>query len=294
MGYYGYPKYVSAAEKKAKAAKSAEKLRKKNPNIAPIVIEGRTIAKTWWGKAWNKNLESYADYDNRIDRGRSYVRNGAVLDLQIDESVVTAKVQGSKAKPYDVKITISPVKKEVWKKIVSECSGRIDSMEELLAGRFPKALEESFLSHNNGLFPAPGEIRFSCSCPDGAYMCKHIAAALYGIGARLDERPELFFTLRAADISSLVSQALEKKSEELLRSAEGAGKKSGRVLDGDLSALFGVDMLDEPEETKPASAPVPAPAPKRRGRPPKEAEPVPATDPAPKKRGRPPKKKTLS
>jgi len=195
LSYYDeYPRYESAAERKAKANKSLEKLKKKNPDIEPAIIEGRTLAKNWWGKSWNKNLESYADYSNRIARGKSYVQNNAVLDLKISKGIALAKVQGSRAKPYDVEITIDALDNKRWEQIVELCNRRIDSLEQLIEGKFPKELEIIFTDKKYGMFPSPQEIHFTCSCPDWAYMCKHVAAVLYGIGARLDKDPMLFLS----------------------------------------------------------------------------------------------------
>ncbi len=243
MAYWEYPPYVSVAEKKAKAAKKLEQLMKKNPNIAPVVVEGRTIARTWWGKSWNTNLERYADYSNRIGRGRSYVCNGMVLDLQIASGAVTALVQGTRAKPYSVSVQIEPIKIANWRQIKNACQGTFGSLPELLEGKFPKSLGEIFMASGKGLFPTPNEIKFSCSCPDWASMCKHVAAALYGIGARLDHDPMLFFTLRNADVNELISHAVEDKTRQLLGKA---GRKSARVInEGNLSDIFGIE-LDEP------------------------------------------------
>jgi len=236
--YNSYPKYVSAAEKKEKAKKQIEKLKKKNPNLAPIVIEGKNIANTWWGKAWNKNLENYADYSNRISRGRSYVKNGAVLDLKIEAGVVKALVQGSTKKPYDIEIKIVPLSHEKWESVLSLCNHKIDNLAELIEGKFPKELEEIFTLKGQGLFPTPKEIKFGCSCYDWADMCKHVAAVLYGIGARFDEDPTLFFKLRDIDFEVLLKKTIEQKMQSLL---ENSNKKSERVLDDeDVFGLFGV------------------------------------------------------
>src|SRR4030042_166056 len=243
MRYWGYPEYVTVAEKKARAARKLKELCKKNPNMKPVVIEGSAIARTWWGKAWNRNLEQYADYSNRIGRGRNYVRHGAVLHLQIESGEVNALVQGSRQKPYSVSVKIQTLKKDIWHKIKTSCEDTLESFQELLAGAFPKALGEIFTLRDTGMFPAPRETNFSCSCPDWASMCKHVAAVLYGVGARLDEDPKLFFKLRDADISKLIKQKVTDKTKKLL---EKAAKKSSRVMeDTDLSVVFGIDF-DEP------------------------------------------------
>ncbi|MHB1394176.1 MAG: SWIM zinc finger family protein [Clostridia bacterium] len=238
MSYYGFPKYETALEKKAKATKALEKLKKKNPEIEPVIIEGRTLAKSWWGKAWNLNLESYADYGNRIARGKSYVRNNSVLDLKISKGTVEAKVQGSSSKPYDVEIRIDALSSKKWEQVIALCNHRIDSLEQLIEGKFPKELEVLFTERKYGMFPSPQEIHFDCSCPDWATMCKHVAAVLYGIGARLDLDPMLFFELRDLDGQELVRKSMERKLESMLKNA---GKKSKReIADEDISDLFGL------------------------------------------------------
>ena len=243
--YYGYgrfPRYVSVGEKRAKARRKLEQLKKKNPGIQPIVIDGNRLAHTWWGKAWNKNLEGYADYSNRIGRGRSYVRQGAVLDLKIEPGKVRALVQGARSSPYKVEIEIKPVSKASWKRLKQESATELASLQELMDGRFPKALGEIFTAKGTGLFPSPKEIDLSCSCPDWAYMCKHVAATLYGIGTRLDEDPGLFFVLRKAKVEDLISQAVQEKSEKLLKQAQ---RKTSRVMeDTDLADVFGIDIED--------------------------------------------------
>lgn len=240
-----YPPYVSVAEKRAKAEKKLKSLKKKMPELKPVVIEGRTLATTWWGKSWNKNLERYADFSNRIGRGRSYVRHRAVLDLQIKSGKVTALVLGSARKPYAIEIKIKPVKPAKWAVLRRDCQGQLKSLQDLLTGKFPKDLSEIFFSEESGLFPAPEDISFGCSCPDWADMCKHIAAALYGIGARFDEDPQLFFKLRGVKIDDLITQAVIGKSRNLLKKSK---KRSGKVIeDADLGAVFGIEMENEPD-----------------------------------------------
>ena len=239
MAYYDdYPPYVPVAVKKEKAKKQLEKLKKKNPDVTPVIIQGRSIATTWWGKAWNKNLEMYADYSNRIGRGRSYVRNGAVLDLKLEKGLARALVQGSRSKPYKIEIKVSPLAPDKWENILNLCRHKIDSLAELVEGKFPRELAELFTAGGDGLFPTAQEINFNCSCPDWADMCKHITAALYSIGARFDEDPTLFFKLRNIEFDRLLKKTIEQKMQSLL---ENAGKKSSRVLaDADVAALFGV------------------------------------------------------
>ena len=230
-----WPAYVPVAERRRKAELAMAKLRKKGIAVSPVKIEGRVIAATFWGKAWCDNLESYRDYENRLERGRSYVRNGSVVDLQIAPREVTATVSGSEL--YNVKVSIAGVAKAQWKAICADCAGGIDSLVELLQGRFSKGVMERICRQGSGLFPKPSEIRFSCSCPDHASMCKHVAAVLYGVGARLDAQPELLFRLRAVNENELVADI----GQVLPMSKQGPA--AGKVLEADdMAALFGLDM----------------------------------------------------
>jgi uncharacterized Zn finger protein len=232
-----WPAYVSVAERRRNAEKEMEKLRKKGVSISPVKVEGKQIAATFWGKAWCDNLESYHDYESRLPRGRTYVRNGSVVDLQIAPREVTAMVSGSSI--YKVKVSIGEVAKAQWKSICADCSGGIDSLVELLQGRFSKGVMERICRQGSGLFPKPAEIKFSCSCPDFASMCKHVAAVLYGIGARLDAKPELLFHLRAVNQNDLVANI-----GDALPMAK-HGPAAGKVLrENDMAALFGLDMGD--------------------------------------------------
>ena len=235
MDFYGWKPYVSAAERRLKATREMEKRRKKGHASSPVTIDGRTIVKTFWGKSWCENLERYSDYANRLPRGRTYVRNGSVVDLQIKPGSIDALVSGSEL--YEITLKIAPVSKQRWKSICEDCSGAIDSLVELLQGRFSKGVMERICRQSQGLFPSPAEITLSCSCPDWAGMCKHVAAVLYGVGARFDEQPELLFRLRQVDEKELIVKA--GKALPLSRQAPAARK----ILGGeDLSDIFGLDM----------------------------------------------------
>lgn len=249
MAYGWYPRYVTVAEKKARAAQKVKKLRKKIPAIQPVILPGKALATSWWGKAWNKNLERYADYSNRIGRGRSYVRHGAVLDLHIEPGVITALVDGSFAEPYEVAITIAKLPKKNWQKIQQQASSQLSSLPDLLAGKFPKSLQDIFMAKGQGLFPSPKEIKLNCDCPDWATMCKHVAATLYGVGARLDADPSLFFTLRQVAIDELVSQAVASKTDSILNENRATGHKV--IADNSLGELFGISMDEKIDFTTP-------------------------------------------
>jgi uncharacterized Zn finger protein len=245
MSWYNYPPYVSAAEKAKKLEKKLSKLTKGGYTLSPVKLSSKVIAKTFWGKAWCENLERYSDMDNRLPRGRTYVRNGSVVDLKIGPGSVSAMVNGSEL--YDVVMKVDELSPMHWKAIRSDCAGGIDSLVELLQGKLSKAVMERICEPDKGLFPKPNEIRMSCNCPDYADVCKHIAAVIYGIGARLDEQPELLFRLRQVDPLELIATA---QTLDLPKPKAGSRKV---LASDDLSALFGLDL----EGSEPATAPAP-------------------------------------
>jgi uncharacterized Zn finger protein len=212
-----------------------EKLKKKGHPVSAVSIEGRTIAETFWGKSWCENLERYSDYANRLPRGRTYVRNGSVVDLQIAPGAIAAYVSGSEL--YKVELKVVPLPGARWKSICNDCAGSIDSLVELLQGRLSKGVMERICRREQGLFPSPAEIKLSCSCPDWAGMCKHVAAVLYGIGARFDRQPELLFRLRQVDETELIAHA--GKAAPLSKRGPAAGKLLGGE---DLAGIFGLDI----------------------------------------------------
>ncbi|MDR0610576.1 MAG: hypothetical protein LBG58_10735 [Planctomycetaceae bacterium] len=234
--YYGWTPYVPV-EKKLSRAKALVK--KKLGNKAnPIEIEGRQITKTFWGTAWCEHLETYSDFSNRMPRGRTYVRNGSVVHLEIAPGVIKSYVAGSQT--YKIVIKIDPLKPARWKEIKTQCSGEIGSVVELLQGKLSKHVLSIVTNKEKGLFPLPKEIHFDCSCPDWADMCKHVAATLYGVGALLDKSPELFFKLRGVDhlelIDSSVSIATGRKDTETLEEEH-------------LEEIFGLELADSLEPT---------------------------------------------
>lgn len=248
--YYGWRPYVSQAERRLQALRKVRQLRKGGRKVSPVEIGGRKIATTFWGSAWCDNLERYSDFANRLPRGRTYVRNGSVIDLQIAAGKVTALVSGSEI--YEVRVEVAPVAVARWRAMCGRCAGGIDSLVELLQGRFCKAVMEHLCRQGTGLFPTPGDIRFSCSCPDWASMCKHVAAVLYGVGARLDEQPELLFRLRKVNERDLLARAGTQVPFSKKKPA------ASKVLaDEELAEVFGVELV--------AQAAKPAKAPKRLG-----------------------------
>lgn len=217
-----------------------ETLRKagaKGKEMHPVVIKGKKLAQSWWGEAWCDNLESYADFESRLERGKRYVRTGAVVDLQIQRGKVLAKVQGRRKTPYKVEIRISPLSEQRCQKIIEACEQQIESLDLLMRGEFPESLKEVFLG-SEGIFPQSKEISFHCSCPDWALMCKHVAAVLYGIGVRFDENPLLFFELRGIDVERFVDVTVASHVDRML---ENVNVVSSRIIRGEnWERIFGI------------------------------------------------------
>jgi uncharacterized Zn finger protein/DNA-binding transcriptional regulator YiaG len=242
MSWYGWRPYVPVAVRQARALNKMEKLRKKGICIQPVEIEGRQIARSFWGQAWCDHLEKFSDYENRLPRGRAYVRNGSVCHLEIAEGAVKAMVSGSDL--YHVNIEIKKLPGKKWGQVKKRCAGQIGSLLELLQGMLSKSVMTVVTDRDSGLFPHPGEITLHCTCPDWAVMCKHVAAVLYGVGARLDEKPELLFLLRGVDHEELIS------AEAGIAAVSNVSQMEGhmRIAESDLSHLFGIDMTEgEPD-----------------------------------------------
>jgi len=236
MSYWGYRPYVRVADRRARAAREAAKRSKKGKPLSPVISSGRQIAESWWGQSWCKNLESFSDYSNRLPRGRTYLGNGSVIHLGVAAGRVEALVMGSEL--YEIRIEIDPLAKAKWKRIAGEVGSALSSLVELLEGRFSNAVMKVLARPREGLFPTPKDIRLSCSCPDWASMCKHVAATLYGIGARLDDDPRLLFVLRQVDEADLIAKTAGA-------GALASKKKTKADLDlgtAEMSAIFGIEM----------------------------------------------------
>ena len=236
VSFYSWAPYVPVAARRAKARKEVEKLRKKGVEIQPVELEGRAIARSFWGKGWCKHLESFSDFENRLPRGRTYVRNGSGCHLESKAGRIEAFVSGSSL--YKIAIAIEPLADAAWEAVKEKCRGQIGSMLELLQGRLSDNVMAVVSDRRSGLFPQPGEIKLDCSCPDWATMCKHVAAALYGVGSLLDSRPELLFILRGVDASELIAAEVALPA--------GAVPAEGALAEAGLSAIFGIDLEDAP------------------------------------------------
>lgn len=245
--------YQDVEEQKARVQREIAKRKKRGQKFEALVAPpGKNkLSTTFWGQAWCRNLESYQDYETRLPRGRSYLRQGNVYNLEIEPGKLNAVVAGSEL--YDTSVTIKPLPKERWQQIVESSAGQVGSMLDLLAGKLGDGLMAVLTDPENGLFPKPKEIHFNCSCPDHADMCKHVSAVLYGVGVLLDTKPELLFTLRGVDQAELLSNASSSVITE-------SSADSGDLAGADLSAIFGIDLnmgASEVVEEKPAAQPKP-------------------------------------
>jgi uncharacterized Zn finger protein len=235
--YREWKPYVPVAKRRAKAAAYAAKLAKKEKRtLCPVTARGRKMCESFWGQAWCENLERYSDFENRLPRGRTYARNGSVIDLQIDRGRVRALVSGSEV--YRISIAIKTLSRPAWKQIKHDCSQSISSLIDLLQGRFDQGVMQRLTQRDGGLFPQPDEIEMSCSCPDWAGLCKHVAAVMYCVGARLDAAPELLFTLRDVDHLELTSQAVAAENLDRTLASDHAGALEGK----DLGEIFGIEL----------------------------------------------------
>jgi len=241
MRWQQWKPYVPVATRRAKALKEMEKRKKKGVDVQPVTLDGRKIAQTFWGEAWCEHLESFSDYENRLPRGRTYVRNGSVCHLAIGKGQIDALVSGSEL--YTIRIKIKPLDFKKWEQVKSRSAGETASLLELLQGKLSENVMRVVTDHEHGLFPLPGEIDLDCSCPDYADLCKHLAAVLYGVGARLDQKPELLFLLRGVDPGELIGAKMALKTK-------GKISPKKRLSDDTLSDVFGIDLTKDPELVK--------------------------------------------
>ena len=253
FGYDGWAPYVPVAQRRNQALREAAKAARNGEVLDPVAPYSGSVSKSFWGRSWCSNLERYSDYENRLPRGRTYVRNGSVIDLKLRPGEVQAQVMGSHL--YEVTVHVAPLPEKQWKALCRECSGSIDSLVELLRGRLSNAVMEVICRPGTGLFPAPKEIQFDCSCPDSARMCKHVAAVLYGVGARLDQRPELLFQLRHVQALDLISQAGAELPS--ITAAARPGKSAKLLQNQALGEMFGIDIATTSEPAPHTNTPQP-------------------------------------
>lgn len=244
-----FREYVSVGEKSVRAQRKRTQLKKKRKDINPVIVEGNKIAKSWWGQAWINHLKHYADFDSRVGRGRSYVKNGFVIHLATTSGHIEALVMGTRATPYKVEIKIDKIKKNKWRAMKTLSRKHLHTLSDLLEGNFPKELKGIFSDERNGIFPALKEMKFNCSCPDWAYMCKHVSASLFGLGVRLDENLDLFFNLRGVNIDELIQSALEGEARSLQKRKSANSNRVLKLTEKRLASLFDLNLVT-PKKSK--------------------------------------------
>ena len=164
------------------------------------------FGESWWAKRWIRVLEDF-DIGARLSRGRSYARNGQVLSIAIEKGRVTAKVQGSRPKPYDIAIEVKTLADAEWARVIDALGRQAIFAAKLMAGEMPQDIEPLFTEVGLSLFPAALEdLKTGCSCPDWSNPCKHIAAAYYLLGEEFDRDPFLIFALRGMSREALLAR----------------------------------------------------------------------------------------
>jgi uncharacterized Zn finger protein len=200
-GYWGYY-YTPAAPKTVKDGIKTKSTR-------------GSIGETWWSKRWIGVLESF-NMGARLTRGRSYARQGQVISIDVEAGLVTSAVQGTRSKPYAVKIRLKPISKRDWDKVTEAMAAQAIFAAKLLSGEMPTNIEEAFHEVKIPLFPtSKRELKTECSCPDWANPCKHIAAVYYLLAERFDEDPFLIFKLRGRTKDEIVAMLREKRAQKL-------------------------------------------------------------------------------
>lgn len=185
------------------------------------------FGESWWAKRWLEVLESFG-WHNRLQRGRSYARQGNVLRMDIGPGRVEARVQGSRPTPYKVRVEIQPLDTAGWEKVMAAMSQQAGFAARLLAGELPAELEEVFSAAGMNLFPSrAGDIATSCSCPDWANPCKHIAAVYYLLGQEFDRDPFLLLHLRGRTREEIISDLRSRWADGPGDSAEDRPQQSG-------------------------------------------------------------------
>jgi uncharacterized Zn finger protein len=170
------------------------------------------FGETWWADRWIGVLQSFG-WGSRLERGRTYARRGQTLSLDVQPGMITAKVQGSRAEPYDVKITFPTLKPQTWEKVFDALASKAVFAAKLLAGDMPHEIEEAFYAAGTWLFPKDvRELGSACTCPDFVRPCKHLAAVHYMVAEAFDEDPFLLFTLRGKTKDEIASALRERRA----------------------------------------------------------------------------------
>jgi uncharacterized Zn finger protein len=206
-----------------------------------LPTNARGLSETFWGQAWNKHLQVYADQVSSLNSGRKHYRKGLVMDLDIHKGRITAFVAHHRL--WEVQLHLATLDAESWRELRQAALGKIDDVADLLAGEVPKALLEKLTQPETGLFPAPSDIKAICGCLDHSRLCEHAAAVLYAVSTKLDSSPELLFRLRGGQPQDLLAK-LEEVVTDLTQATPEATERQAALGHQSLSDLFGIDIDD--------------------------------------------------
>ena len=202
-----------------------------------IKLKSKNISCEWWGQQWCQNIGKYADYANRLERGRTYIRKQAVESLELKDRYIAARVKGSYFPYYDVVVEVDPLREDK----VSEVLEQIKDISLITNGYVSNDYYNLF-TVKEGLFPDTNEIRFSCTCPDCASMCKHVAAVLYAFGSILDKDPLALFKLRGVEVETYFDKKLYETANKMFQSISSFSSDERTISEDDISNVFGLDI----------------------------------------------------
>ncbi|HUZ78195.1 MAG TPA: SWIM zinc finger family protein [Chloroflexota bacterium] len=201
----------------------------------------------WWTRRWIAALEALG-WENRLERGRTYARTGRVLSLNIEPGLAEARVRGSRPVPYRVVIRLDAFSRGAWLRVMDLIAQKARYAGQLLAGEMPEDVDELFEEAGHSLFPThSSELRATCSCPDDANPCKHIAAVHYVLGARFDADPFVLFQLRGMPRATLLEELRAR------RHVSPAGPPAGFEAVPELSRPVALEGYHVPRAELPAA-----------------------------------------
>jgi uncharacterized Zn finger protein len=234
----------NASTSSARASRGQRQLDERRAAGAPLRVvtpsHRQALSDTPWGQAWNRHLMEHSHYASRMPRGRTLLRKGSVMDLDVSPGVITAIVAGTQV--YDITIKVAPLDEDRWAAIQRACHGRIANVVDLLSGDVSPEVMRTVTHPEEGLFPQPSDLRCICRCPDESDLCEHSAAVLYAVGIHLDDHPSALFSLRHAAPDALVAQDTATAIAHLTAAPSDVSTTLART---DLADLFGIQLIDE-------------------------------------------------
>ncbi len=252
---YDYPNFKPSIPREAKGGIKAQSKR-------------GTFGESWWARRWIAVLESF-NIGARLGRGRSYARRGQVLSIEIDKGKVSGKVQGSRSKPYDVKLQVKTLSASDWQKLAKVLSRQAIFSAKLLMGEMPLDIEKAFKEAGLSLFPEKlKDLKTACSCPDWSNPCKHIAAVYYLLAEEFERDPFLIFKLRGMNREDLIAMLREPGKKTTLRKAkpkQGSQQEDEKTLTSDISKFWNGEALSDDIFGEVRIPPIAAALPKRLG-----------------------------